>query len=139
MNVGGNTKRAMADMNVTPLIDVLLVLIITFMVVTNLTPQGLDALAPPSKKSPDGPNTAIVISVDAMRKVTVNSTPVDLSALGAELDGIFKSRNERIVFVQADPALPFGVVAKVIDIAKGANIDKVGLITGSAPGGMNPL
>jgi biopolymer transport protein ExbD len=74
-----------------------------------------------------------------MRKVTVNSTPVDLSALGAELDGIFKSRNERIVFVQADPALTFGVVAKVIDIAKGANIDKVGLITGSAPGGMNPL
>lgn len=135
MQVGGDKKRPMVDMNVTPLIDVLLVLIITFMVVINLTPKGLDAKAPQSSKTPDSPNTAIVISVDAMRKISINSTPVDISILGSELEGIFKARNERIIFVQADPGLPFSEIAKVIDIAKGVNIDKIGLITKTALSG----
>jgi biopolymer transport protein ExbD len=123
----------MVDMNVTPLIDVLLVLIITFMVVTNLTPQGLDALAPQSRKNEEKTaevdTRTIVVSVDAARRVMINTTPVDLNALGPQLDDIFKTRNERIIFVKGDPTLPFGEVAKVIDIAKGVNIDKIGLIT----------
>ena len=133
MNVGGDKKGPMVDMNVTPLIDVLLVLIITFMVVTNLTPQGLDALAPQSRKNEEKTaevdTRTIVVSVDAARRIMINTTPVELSALGPQLDDIFKTRNERIIFVKGDPTLPFGEVAKVIDIAKGVNIDKIGLIT----------
>jgi len=132
MNVGGGRKGPMVDMNVTPLIDVLLVLIITFMVVTNLTPNGLDAIAPqsrpPSKEQAEDTHT-IVVSVDAGKNIKINQTPVDLRTLGPQLDDIFKTRNERIIFVKGDSALHFGDVVSVIDIAKGVNIDKIGLIT----------
>jgi biopolymer transport protein ExbD len=133
MHVGGDKKGPMVDMNVTPLIDVLLVLIITFMVVTNLTPKGLDAIAPQSrqneKQTQEVDTHTIVVSIDAGRNVKINETPVTIAALGPQLDDIFKTRNERIIFVKGDSALPFGEVAKVIDIAKGVNIDKIGLIT----------
>jgi len=133
MNVGGGKSGPMVDMNVTPLIDVLLVLIITFMVVTNLTPKGLDAIAPQSrqneKQTQEVDTHTIVVSIDAGRNVKINETPVTIAALGPQLDDIFKTRNERIIFIKGDSTLPFGEVARVIDIAKGVNIDKIGLIT----------
>ena len=133
MHVGGSDSGPMVDMNVTPLIDVLLVLIITFMVVTNLTPNGLDAIAPQSrqneKQSQEVDTHTIVVSVEAGNQIKINETPVNISALGAQLDDIFKTRNERIIFIKGDSSLPFSDVAKVIDIAKGVNIDKIGLIT----------
>lgn len=133
MHIGGDNKGPMVDMNVTPLIDVLLVLIITFMVVTNLTPKGLDAIAPQSRqneaKSQEVDTHTIVVSVDTGNRVKINETQVDINALGAQLDDIFKTRNERIIFIKGDSTLKFGEVARVIDIAKGVNIDKIGLIT----------
>lgn len=133
MHVGGDKTGPMVDMNVTPLIDVLLVLIITFMVVTNLTPKGLDAIAPQSrqneKQTQEVDTHTIVVSIDAGRNIKINETPVTIDTLGPQLDDIFKTRNERIIFVKGDPTLPFGEVARVIDIAKGVNIDKIGLIT----------
>jgi len=132
MNVGGSKSGPMVDMNVTPLIDVLLVLIITFMVVTNLTPKGLDAIAPQSRpptKQPADDTHTIVVSIDAGRNIKINETPVTINELGPQLDDIFKTRNERIIFVKGDSTLPFADVARVIDIAKGVNIDKIGLIT----------
>lgn len=132
MHVGGSEAGPMSEMNVTPLIDVLLVLIITFMVVTNLTPSGLDAIAPQSRQN-EQKNTedthTIVVSIDAGKNIKINQTPVTLNTLGTQLDDIFKTRNERIIFVKGDPTLPFGEVAQVIDVAKGVNIDKIGLIT----------
>lgn len=133
MAVGGGKKGVMVDMNVTPLIDVLLVLIITFMVVTNLTPNGLDAIAPqprpPQVEKNQPPDTTIVVSVDQNRIIKINQTQVEKSLLGSQLEDIFKTRNERIVFIKGDPTLLFQSVADVIDICKGANIDKIGLIT----------
>jgi biopolymer transport protein ExbD len=117
----------------TPMIDILLVLLIIFMVITPLTPHGLEALAPepPDKKNqpPPDQDRTVVIQIDKDNKIKINQEDSDYDKLGPRLEQIFKTRAERVVFVKGDPDLEYQSVARAIDIAKGAQIDKVGLMT----------
>jgi biopolymer transport protein TolR len=139
MSVGGAGGGPKADINMTPMIDVLLVLIIIFMVITPLTPKGLEALVPqpppPNQKPNQSDQRTVVIVIDANHAMSINSEQTDEARLGGRLEEIFKTRAERVVFVKGDPSLDFQWVAKAIDIAHGAGIDKVGLMTAKVEAG----
>lgn len=134
MAVGGPNTGPTAEINMTPMIDILLVLIIIFMVITPIIPKGLDTLVPQPNPNPTQSqqpinDRTIVIQIDAEKRLKINQDDVTEFTLGSRLEDIFKARAERVAFVKGDPNLEFREVAKVIDIAKGAQIDKIGLIT----------
>jgi len=139
VSMGNTGKGSVADINMTPMIDVLLVLIIIFMVITPLTPKGLEALVPqpppPNQKVQEDNTRTVVIVVNKDKSMMINQEQTDENKLGGRLEEIFKTRAERVVFVKGDPDLDFRDVAKAIDIAHGAGIDKVGLMTAKVEAG----
>ena len=138
MAVGGSGGPK-SDINMTPMIDVLLVLIIIFMVIVPLTPKGLEALvpqpSPPNQKQNESDLRTVVIVIDKDHNMQINQEPVTEARLQPRLEEIFKTRAERVVFVKGEPSLDFQWVARAIDIAHGAGIDKVGLMTAKVEAG----
>jgi biopolymer transport protein ExbD/biopolymer transport protein TolR len=136
MGGGGGTGKAVSDINVTPLIDVLLVLLIIFMVIVPVTPKGLDTLIPqpPKNHTDDQPNDrTIVVQILANGKgepsYMINDAAFPKSQLKDKLAEIFATRQEKVMFVKGDAALDFVKVAEVIDMGHQAEVDNIGLIT----------
>jgi biopolymer transport protein TolR len=135
----GSSSGSMASPNVVPLIDILLVLIIIFMVITPLTPKGLDTLVPqPSpnqQQNQELENKTVVVQVLKDGKLKINNEDATWESLGPRIEMVFKDRAEKVAFVKGDNDVLFFQVARAIDIMHGAGIDKVGLITAKLEAG----
>ena len=139
MAVGGGKGGPVSEPNIVPLIDVLLVLIIIFMVITPRTPTGLQTLVPqpppPNQKQTEPDQRTIVVQVMPGGKLKINQDDSNWNDLGPRLFDIFKERADKIAFVKGDDSVEFAQVARAIDIMRGSGIDHVGLITAKIEAG----
>ncbi len=129
---GAASGGAMKDINVTPIIDVMLVLLIIFMVVTPLTQAGHDVELPESAENlaedtPPDPNQ-LVLNIDAAGNVTINKQPITLDELPLRIRDIFETRSDKTLFLRADPSLKYGEIVAILDVARGNGVERVGIV-----------
>lgn len=130
MNVGSK-KGAISNINITPYIDILLVLLIIFMVITPIHPLDLDVKVPQTSNEPNAtPDpSVIVVSIGDAAQIAINQEPTSIGELGPKLQDIYSKRANKNMFVSASAKLVYGDVVRIIDIAKGAGVQDIGLLT----------
>jgi biopolymer transport protein ExbD len=128
MDVG--SSKAKSDINITPLIDVLLVLLIIFMVITPILQKGFDSQVPQKATGPtSGPSNVIVLQIDPAGALSINKKNVTFNDLGDELNAIYSTRPDKILFVDADDKAVYETVVKALDVAKGqGKVETIGFV-----------
>jgi biopolymer transport protein TolR len=123
-------NKALAEINVTPLVDVVLVLLIIFMVTAPMLSMGIDVNLPRVKsKSVDVTEEKLVLTINEAREIFLNKTKMQLGELNFKLEAIFSNRIDREVFLRADRNVPYGFVVEVMSEVRKAGVDKLGMIT----------
>lgn len=126
-----NKKGVRSDINVTPLVDIVLVLLIIFMVLTPSMLKHLDAMVPKKAEdtAPPSPDGAIIVEYTAKRELSVNSEPVAPEALAEKLTSRLRAARQKVVFFKAEDGAPYGDVVRLMDIARGAGAENLAVVT----------
>ena len=123
-------SKLLAEINVTPLVDVVLVLLIIFMVTAPMLQMGIDVNLPRVKsKSIDVTEEKLVLTINSAKEIFINKNKVPVTGLGAKLESIFANRIDREVFMRADKNVPYGFVVEVMSEVRKAGVDRLGMIT----------
>ena len=124
----GKRRGSLSEINVTPLVDVMLVLLIIFMITAPMMTRGIDIDLPRVQSGSDATENRITLAIDAERRVFLNQSPVNLHLLQERLEPLIRD-SDVFVFLRADAAVPYGYVMEVVDQVKRAGVVKVGLVT----------
>ena len=128
--MGGNNDRLMSEINVTPLVDVMLVLLIIFMVTAPMMMQGVDVALPETTSEPlAAEKEHLVISIDPKGQIYINEFQISLDALSSKLAKILEGKPDKEAYLRADKNIPYGTVVRVMAEIKAAGIDKLGMVT----------
>jgi biopolymer transport protein TolR len=125
----GRTQTALADINITPLVDVVLVLLIIFMVTAPVLQSGIDVSVPKTRTVREITQERLVITIDKQQRVFLGNDPVNINEIGTQLHARIRDPRNQFIFVRADENVPFGAFATVMDAVKQAGISNVSIVT----------